>query len=211
MYEIVRHPGWAWDVGVRGGPHSLGNVAKAMPDASLFQFFDWVGANYDPRITWKDIDWLRDSWDGQLVLKGVLDPEDAAAAVGVGADGIVVSNHGGRQLDGATSTISALPGVAEAVDGRLTVLMDSGVRSGLDVLRALASGADGVLLGRAWAYALAAQGGRGVAQMLEGIRREMLVAMALLGRTDVADLDPSVLVQPGQPIPTTTSRSPRHA
>ena len=194
MWQIAQKPGWAWDVGVWGRPHSLGNVASAMPPGTdLGGFFDWVAANYDPRITWADIDWIRRGWNGRLVLKGVLDAEDARIAVSVGADGIVVSNHGGRQLDGAPSTISALPAVADAVERRIAILMDSGVRSGLDVIRAMASGADGVMLGRAWAYALAAQGQQGVAHMLQTIRAELLVAMALIGQTRITELDRSVL------------------
>jgi L-lactate dehydrogenase (cytochrome) len=194
MLQVVQKPGWAWDVGVHGRPHALGNVAGVMPPGTgLGGFFDWVAANYDPRVTWADIDWIRQNWDGRLVLKGVLDPDDAHAAVAAGADGLVVSNHGGRQLDGAPSTIAALPAIADAVDKRLTVLMDSGVRSGLDVIRAIACGADGVLMGRAWAYALAAQGQRGVERMLQGVRAEMLVAMALIGETKLKGLDRSIL------------------
>ena len=194
MMQVVQKPGWAWDVGVHGRPHALGNVAGVMPPGTgLGGFFDWVAANYDPRVTWADIDWIRQNWNGRLVLKGVLDPEDARTAVASGADGLVVSNHGGRQLDGAPSTISALPAIAEAVDRRFTVLMDSGVRSGLDVIRAIACGADGVLMGRAWAYALAAQGQKGVERMLQGIRAEMLVAMALIGETRISGLDRSIL------------------
>lgn len=194
MAQVAQRPGWAWDVGLFGRPHQLGNVARVMPPGTgLGGFFDWVAANYDPSVTWKEIDWLRELWKGRLVLKGVLDPDDARACVAAGVEGIVVSNHGGRQLDGAPSSISALPAVADAVERRITVLMDSGVRSGLDVIRAVASGADGVMMGRAWAYALAAQGQRGVAKMLETIRAEMLVAMALIGETQVAGLDRSVL------------------
>jgi L-lactate dehydrogenase (cytochrome) len=195
MSQVALRPGWAWDVGVRGRPHALGNVAHAMPPGTdLFAFFGWVARNFDPSVTWKDIDWLREHWSGRLVLKGVLDKDDADDAVRVGADGLVVSNHGGRQLDGAPSAIAALPHIARAVDGRMSVMMDSGVRSGLDVLRAMALGADGVLLGRAWAWALAAGGQKGVGQMLDILRAEMLVAMALAGQTDVRRLDPSILV-----------------
>lgn len=198
MLEVMRHPDWAFDVGVMGRPHALGNVAGVMPPGTgLFGFFEWVARNYDPSVTWKDIEWLRARWRGRLVLKGVLEADDAQAAVSAGADGVVVSNHGGRQLDGAPSTISALPAVADAVAGRAAVLMDSGVRSGLDVLRALALGADGVMVGRAWAYALAARGGPGVAQMLNILRQEMLVAMALLGETDVRKLGRHVIVPKG--------------
>lgn len=208
MWQVAQRPGWAWDVGLFGRPHQLGNVARVMPPGTgLGGFFDWVAANYDPSVTWKDIDWLRQLWKGRLVLKGVLDPEDAVACVDAGVDGLVVSNHGGRQLDGAPSSISALPAVAEAVDRRITVLMDSGVRSGLDVIRAIASGADGVMLGRAWAYALAAQGERGVAKMLETIRAEMLVAMALIGETRIAGLDRSVLTSGPADRPGPTRRA----
>lgn len=197
LVDIVLHQGWAWDVGVFGRPHTLGNVAPAMHQgASLAQFTEWVGRNFDPSLTWKDLDWVRDRWKGQLVIKGVLDREDAVAAVDSGIDGLVVSNHGGRQLDGASSSIRILPEIVDAVGGRTSVLMDSGIRSGLDVVRALASGADGVLIGRAWAYALAARGGAGVAKVLELIRHEMKVAMALTGQTDVKKLDRSVLYSP---------------
>ena len=136
---------------------------------------------------------IRANWDGPLVIKGILDPADAEEAAKLGADGIIVSNHGGRQLDGVKSTATALPAIAEAVRDRMTVFVDGGVRSGLDVVRMLALGAHGVFLGRAWAYALAAQGGPGVARLLEIIEAEMRVAMALTGSTDVARLDRSIL------------------
>jgi L-lactate dehydrogenase (cytochrome) len=190
LLDILCHPAWALDVGLLGRPHIIGNVAPAMPGgAGLAQFQAWVGRNFDPSVTYKDIDWLRENWKGRLVLKGILDPGDAARAAEAGLDGIVVSNHGGRQLDGALSGIAALAPVCEAVAGRMTVLMDGGVRSGLDVLRALALGADGVLLGRAWAWALAARGGAGVAQMLAIVKEELEVAMALSGQSDVCALD----------------------
>ncbi len=195
MGDIALHPRWAVDVGLLGRPHVLGNVAKVMHDgATLAEFTAWVGKNFDPALTWKDLDWLRDRWKGRLVIKGVMDPIDAVAAVEAGAEGVVVSNHGGRQLDGAPSTIQALPAIADAVAGRAKVLMDSGVRSGLDVLRAMAMGADGVLIGRAWAYALGARGGRGVGEVLELMRHEMMVAMALTGQTDVKALDRSIVL-----------------
>ncbi len=196
MIEIARHPGWAWDVGVRGRPHILGNFAPAMPGgAGLAQFTDWVSRNFDPSISWDDLAWVRERWKGPLVLKGILDPEDARRACEVGASAIVVSNHGGRQLDGAPSTIRALRPVVEAVDGKLEVLMDGGIRSGVDVLRALASGASGVLLGRAWAFALAAGGGAGVSHMLELLRHELAVAMALTGYSRIADIGPEALLK----------------
>jgi L-lactate dehydrogenase (cytochrome) len=193
--QIVARPSWAFDVGLFGKPHTLGNFAPAMPDgAGLDQFTAWVARNFDASITWQDIAWIRQHWDGPIVVKGVLDPDDALAACDAGASTIVVSNHGGRQLDGAPSTIEALPAVVAAVAGRADVLMDGGIRSGVDVLRAMALGAKGVLLGRAWAYALAAQGGAGVARMLELLRHEMAVAMALTGQTDVKRLSPDMLL-----------------
>jgi L-lactate dehydrogenase (cytochrome) len=196
FFQIATHPSWAFDVGLLGGPHTLGNFAPVMPEgAGLAQFTAWVARNFDPSITWQDLDWIRQHWDGRLAIKGVLDPADAVAACDAGANEIVVSNHGGRQLDGAPSTIAALPAVVEAVAGRADVLMDGGIRSGVDVLRALGLGATGVLLGRAWAYALAAQGGAGVARMLDLLRHEMAVAMALTGQTDVKKLSPDMLLR----------------
>ncbi len=149
----------------------------------------WLGANFDPSILWKDLDWIRAEWKGPLIIKGILDPEDARAAADLGADGIVVSNHGGRQLDGVLSSTRALPYIADAVGDRLTVLADSGIRSGLDVVRMLALGAKGVLLGRAWVYALAARGHAGVSLLLDLIAREMRVAMTLTGARTVSDIN----------------------
>jgi L-lactate dehydrogenase (cytochrome) len=163
----------------------------------LGDYIGWLGANFDPSITWHDLGWIREMWDGPLVIKGVMDPDDAREARALGADGIVVSNHGGRQLDGALSTAVVLPAIAKAVGGDLTVLADSGVRSGLDVVRMLALGADGVLLGRAWAYALAARGEAGVTQLLGMIAHELRVAMALTGVTSIAAIDYDVLAETG--------------
>jgi L-lactate dehydrogenase (cytochrome) len=190
LLDILTHPAWAWDVGLMGRPLTIGNVAPAMPNgAGLKQFQAWVARNFDPSVTYKDIAWLRQHWKGKLVLKGITDPGDALRAAEEGMDGIVVSNHGGRQLDGSLSSIAALAPVRDAVAGRMTVLLDGGVRSGLDVLRALALGADGILLGRAWAYALAARGEAGVSQMLAILKEELEVAMALSGQNDVRALD----------------------
>jgi L-lactate dehydrogenase (cytochrome) len=194
MMQAIGKPGWAWDVGVRGRPHLLGNLEPVLgKDSGLNDYIGWLGRNFDPSISWDDLDWIRSEWKGPLIIKGILDPEDAKAAAGIGADGIVVSNHGGRQLDGVLSSARALPGIADAVRGQLTVLADSGIRSGLDVVRMLALGAEGVLLGRAWLFALAARGEAGVAQMLDLFQREMRVAMALTGVRTIAGIDRSIL------------------
>lgn len=195
ILQAIGRPGWAWDVGLRGRPHRLGNLEPVLGKASgMNDYMGWLGANFDPSIQWRDLDWIRAAWDGPLIIKGILDPDDARAAADVGADGIVVSNHGGRQLDGVLSTARALPAIADAVGDRLTVLADSGVRSGLDVVRMLALGAHGVLLGRAWLYALAAKGEAGVAQLLDLIEKEMRVAMTLTGVNTIAKIDRSILV-----------------
>jgi len=194
VLQSVARPRWAWDVGVRGRPHSFGNLETLLGSgAALADLMGWVGRNFDSSVTWKDVEWVRGQWDGPLVIKGILDPEDAREAVASGADGIVVSNHGGRQLDGVSSTARALPGVAGAVAGEIPVLADGGVRSGLDVVRMLALGADFVLLGRAWAYALAAAGGAGVAHVLKLVEAEMRVAMALTGTTRISQLGSDTL------------------
>lgn len=192
--QAVAHPGWAWDVGVRGGPHSLGNVAPVLKGKTgIDDFFAWMRDNFDPTVTWDDLAWVRERWKGPLIIKGVLDADDAKRVADLGADGLVVSNHGGRQLDGVLSSTRALPPIADAVEGRLTVLADGGIRSGLDVVRMLALGADGVLIGRAWAYALAARGEAGVSHVLNLMAAEMKVAMALTGVTRLDQLDRNAL------------------
>jgi L-lactate dehydrogenase (cytochrome) len=178
---VVR-PGWLWDVWLLGRPHTLGSVAGAMgKDKSPGDFLTWIGKNFDRSLTWKDLDWVRAEWTGPIVIKGVLDPDDARDALRVGAQGIVVSNHGGRQLDGVRSSISALPAIADAVGADLEVYLDSGVRSGLDVLKALSLGAKACFIGRAWAYALGAGGEAAVTRMLQTMQAELEVAMILTG------------------------------
>ena len=192
--QALLHPGWALDVGLLGRPHTLGNVAPVLKGRTgLEDFFAWMRNNFDPSVTWRDLEWVRANWDGPLILKGVLDPEDGRDAVRLGCDGLIVSNHGGRQLDGVKSSVRALPAMADAVGGDLAVLADGGVRSGLDVVRMLALGAKGVVLGRAWAYALAGRGGRGVTHVLDLIRAEMGVAMALTGVRHIDALGPEAL------------------
>jgi L-lactate dehydrogenase (cytochrome) len=195
VLQAMGRPGWSWDVGLWGRPHKLGNLEPVLgKDSGLNDYMGWLGSNFDPSICWSDLDWIRQGWDGPLIIKGILDPEDAKAAVDIGADGIVVSNHGGRQLDGVLSSARALPPIADAVGDKLDVLVDGGIRSGLDVVRMLALGAKGVLLGRAWVYALAARGGMGVSQLLELMAKEMKVAMALTGTRTIAEIDRSILV-----------------
>jgi L-lactate dehydrogenase (cytochrome) len=195
ILQAMTHPFWAFDVGVMGKPHDLGNVSKYLGKATgLADYVGWLGANFDPSIGWADLEWIRDFWKGDIVIKGILDVEDAREAVKFGASGIVVSNHGGRQLDGVPSSARALPKIADAVGSDLTVLVDGGVRSGLDVVRMLALGARGVLLGRAPTYALAAEGQRGVENLLDIFAKEMRVAMTLTGTTRITDLDRSILV-----------------
>jgi len=183
------------NVGLLGRPHDLGNVSKYLGKAiGLEDYIGWLGNNFDPSISWKDLEWIRDFWDGPMVIKGILDAKDAKDAVRFGADGIVVSNHGGRQLDGVMSTATALPAIADAVKGDLKILVDSGIRNGLDVVRMLALGADLCMLGRAFVYALAADGEAGVSNLLSLIDKEMRVAMTLTGCNRISDITRDALV-----------------
>ncbi len=196
VLQAIGRPRWAWDVGLRGRPHMLGNLLPVLgKESGLNDYMGWLARNFDPSIQWKDLEWIRSAWDGPLIIKGILDPDDAREAAAIGADGIVVSNHGGRQLDGVLSSARALPGIADAVGDRMTVLADGGIRSGLDVVRMLALGAKGVLLGRAWLYALAAQGEAGVTRLLDLMAKEMTVAMTLTGVNSIAAIDRSILVR----------------
>lgn len=193
--QACTHPHWAIDVGLLGRPHDLGNVSKYLGKAiGLEDYIGWLGNNFDPSISWKDLEWIRDFWDGAMVIKGILDPQDAKDAVRFGADGIVVSNHGGRQLDGVMSTATALPKIADAVKGDIKILVDSGIRNGLDVVRMLALGADLCMLGRAFIYALAADGEAGVTNLLNLIDKEMRVAMTLTSANRIQDINRDCLV-----------------
>lgn len=194
MLQAVTHPRWSLDVGLLGRPHRLGNLEPLIgAEAHIRDYMGWIARNFDPSVSWREVDELRRRWPGKLILKGILDPDDARESLQHGIDAIVVSNHGGRQLDGVPSTASALPAIAAAIGAQIPVLVDGGVRNGLDVVRMLALGAHGVLLGRAWAYALGAAGGAGVARLLEIIEAEIRVAMALGGVTRIKEIDAQLL------------------
>ena len=195
-WQAMTHPRWAVDVGLLGRPHDLGNISayRGSP-TGLQDYMGYLGANFDPSISWKDLEWIRAFWKGPLVIKGILDPEDAKDAVRFGADGIIVSNHGGRQLDGVLSSARALPAIADAVKGQIKILADSGIRNGLDVVRAIALGADCAMIGRAYIYALAAAGEAGVKHLLELLEKEMRVAMTLTSVAKVADISTDLLAR----------------
>ena len=195
-WQAMTHPRWAVDVGLLGRPHDLGNISayRGSP-TGLADYMGYLSANFDPSISWKDLEWIRAFWKGPMVIKGILDPEDAKDAVRFGADGIIVSNHGGRQLDGVLSSARALPAIADAVKGQIKILADSGIRNGLDVVRAIALGADCAMIGRAYIYALAAAGEAGVKHLLELLEKEMRVAMTLTSVARVADITGDLLVR----------------
>ncbi|HSN00513.1 MAG TPA: L-lactate dehydrogenase [Rudaea sp.] len=192
--QVLPRPHWLWNVALRGRPLSFGNLTEQVPGArDLTAFWAWVNSQFDTRVTWRDIEWLRGHWKGRLLLKGILDADDARAAVDVGADGIVVSNHGGRQLDGAASSVSKLPAIVQGVGARTEVLVDGGVRSGADIFKALALGARGVLIGRPWVWALAGAGEAGLRDLLATLQRELKLTMTMAGVTRVTDIDASRL------------------
>ncbi|MBZ8139276.1 alpha-hydroxy-acid oxidizing enzyme [Rubrivivax gelatinosus] len=194
-WQGLTHPRWAWDVGLMGKPHDLGNISTYRgQQVGLQDYMGYLGANFDPSISWKDLEWIREFWRGPMLIKGILDPEDAKDAVRFGADGIIVSNHGGRQLDGVLSSARALPAIADAVKGQIKIVADSGVRNGLDVVRMLALGADATMIGRAYIYALAAAGEAGVRHLLALMEKEMRVAMTLTSVARIADIGPDLLV-----------------
>ena len=195
IIQGITHPFWAWDVGVKGKPHTLGNVSHYMgKQIGLDDYIGWLTENFDPSISWKDLEWIREFWDGPMIIKGILDPKDAKDAVLFGADGIVVSNHGGRQLDGVLSSARALPPIAEAVKGEIKILADSGIRNGLDIVRMIALGADACMIGRSFVYALGAAGQLGVENMLDIFKKEMHVAMTLTSNQKISDITRDALV-----------------
>ncbi len=196
VLQAVTHPQWAWDVGLNGTPHDLGNVSAYRGQATgLEDYIGWLGANFDPGISWADLQWIRDAWQGPMIIKGILDPQDAKDAKAFGADGIVVSNHGGRQLDGALSSARALPEIATAVKGGMAIFADGGIRTGLDVIRMLALGADGVLIGRAFVYALATKGEAGVRHLLALLEKDMRTCMVLTGVKSIVEITPDILAR----------------
>src|SRR3954453_5137978 len=192
--DIASHPGWIRSTAIGGRPLTFGNLEKAVPNARVPSAFkEWVDSQFDPSVTWDDIAWVREHWNGRLLVKGVLDPDDARRAADAGVDGIVVSNHGGRQLDSVPSTAQALPGVVDAVGDEVVVLADGGVRTGLDVVKMVALGARAVLVGRPWAWAVAGRGEAGVRHVVSVLKADIDVALALTGHTSMADVDRSAL------------------
>jgi L-lactate dehydrogenase (cytochrome) len=193
LFDVMLKPGWAFNV-LRSRRKSFGNLEGRVKNAdNLSTLSQWIAGQFDPTLSWQDVEWVKKLWGGKLILKGILDPEDAKIAASTGADAIVVSNHGGRQLDGASSSIRSLPDVVAAVGERIEVLFDGGIRSGQDVLKALALGAKGTMIGRAFLYGLGAMGEKGVTLALEILRSELDVTMALCGLRDVRDASPAIL------------------
>ncbi len=191
--DIATKPAWALRV-LLGKRRTFGNLAARMKASdNLGTLSEWIASQFDPAVTWRELDWIRSLWPGKLIIKGILDADDARTAAGMGVDAMVVSNHGGRQLDGAPSTISVLPEIVDVVAGRSEVWFDGGVQSGQDMLRALALGARGCLIGKSFLYALAAMGGAGVTLALNILRKELEVTLALTGCTDIARVDASIL------------------
>ena len=188
VFDVMRRPAWAWRI-LNGKRRTFGNLDGHLPGFSGITLAEWTHRQFDQTVSWKDVDWMRAIWPGRLVLKGILDPEDAREALKTGADGIVVSNHGGRQLDGAPSTIAALPKVADAVGGQKEILLDSGIRTGQDMFRALALGANACMIGRPFLYGLGAGGEAGVRQAIDILRGELDTTMILAGLDDVKKID----------------------
>lgn len=197
LLNLATKPYWCRNM-LKTHRRTFGNIvghAKGVSDLSSLS--TWTAEQFDPTLNWSDIEWIKKEWGGKLIVKGIMDADDARLAVQSGADALIVSNHGGRQLDGAPSSIAALPAIVAAVGDKIEVMLDGGIRSGQDILRARALGADSVLIGRAFLYALGAAGQAGVTRLLELLRNELDVSMALCGRTDIADVDRSILLNPG--------------
>ncbi len=201
LTQLLTRPGWLLDIGILGKPHSLGNLKHKVESASdLDRYKAFVESQFDPSATWKDIAWLRNNWSGNIIIKGIMDADDAKAAVDAGADGIIVSNHGGRQLDGVSSTIDKLPSIANSVGQHTKVLLDGGIHNGVDVVKAIALGADSVLIGRSWVYAMAAQGEAGVNKLLALYQQEIAATMGLMGVSRIEALNSDVIERFNQPL-----------
>jgi L-lactate dehydrogenase (cytochrome) len=199
--DLALHLQWIHDVGVGGKPLTFGNLENAVPGASTpAAFRDWVDSQFDPSVTWDDIAWVRSRWPGRLIVKGVLDPEDARRAADAGVDGLVVSNHGGRQLDAVPSTARALPAIVDAVGEELEVLADGGVRTGLDVVKMVALGASAVLIGRPWAWAVAGGGEAGVQHVLQVMKADIDTALGLTGKNSITEIDRATLYEGGESL-----------
>jgi L-lactate dehydrogenase (cytochrome) len=191
--DMASKPAWALGV-LSAKRRSFGNLTVRLGKGTgMKTLSEWIGSQFDPAVTWKEVDWIRSHWPGKLIIKGILDPEDAQVAAGLGIDAMVVSNHGGRQLDGAPSSISVLAEIAEATAGRCEVWFDGGIQSGQDMLRAIALGASACLIGKSYLYAMGAMGGPGVTLALNILRKELEVTLALTGCTDVRTVDASIL------------------
>jgi len=193
IIDIATKPAWAWSV-LKGKRKTFGNISGYVPGMeNVNSLAQWTNEQFDAALNWKDVAWIKSIWPGKLIIKGIMDPEDAKIALDVGADAIVVSNHGGRQLDGAPSSISALPKIVEAVGNRTEVMFDGGIRTGADIMRALALGARSCLIGRAYVYGLGAGGQAGVAKAIEILRKELDITMALCGVSRIEDIGPQVI------------------
>jgi L-lactate dehydrogenase (cytochrome) len=193
--DVATHLPWWFDVRVRGGPLRIGNIPKSAPQLSDFSAMrKWMGSQLNLNCTWKDFEWIREQWKGKILIKGILDPEDAIIAHKIGVDGIVVSNHGGRHFDSTLSTVEALPSICDAVKGRLQILIDGGITSGLDIVKALAIGADACMIGKPWVYGLAARGQNGVSDVLSILQQELKIAMTHLGISSIKGINRDILI-----------------
>ncbi len=198
-YDLISHPNWLYDVGIKGQPVVFGNLVDELKMAKSMQYIqEWITQQFDPSVSWDDLAWVREQWPGKLVVKGIMDPNDAERAAGYGVDSIVVSNHGGRQLDSVPASIQALEAIVAAVSGKVSILVDGGIRGGLDVLKARSLGADGCLFGRPWVFALAAQGQTGVDALLTSIKEELRIGMALTGHTRIDQIDRETILNKSQ-------------
>jgi len=195
LMDLASKPAWA--LRALTGRKTFGNLAGHITGggSGIQTLSQWTASQFDPTLNWDDVAWIKEQWGGKLILKGILDVEDAKLAAQTGADALVVSNHGGRQLDGAMSSIEALPAIAEAVGDQIEVWFDGGIRTGQDILKATALGAKGTMIGRAFLYSLGAMGGEGVTKMLQILHKELDVSMALTGTKDIKDVGPQILIR----------------